>query len=171
MLNPDIRLDEFVLSDLVNEAGRFCATGKSGVFTPIILSSAGNVEDSARKFPTVTKIAKRVLAGLMGIRLVQDYVERKGFSTIVDWVSGCFMLFNSASFAHVGGFDTRYYMYLEDSDICRRLHNDGFNVVLLGSVSVTHDARPASRTDLNHIYWNFCSLIRFLLSDDKVVEL
>ena len=34
--------------------------------------------------------------------------------------TGCFMFFRTAAFMDLGGFDERFFMYLEDCDIARR---------------------------------------------------
>jgi GT2 family glycosyltransferase len=60
------------------------------------------------------------------------------------------MLFRSEAFADVGGFDERFFLYYEDVDICARLWNAGWKVVLQPSVSVVHDARRSSHRDLRY---------------------
>lgn len=41
----------------------------------------------------------------------------------VDWVSGAFMLVPKKVFESVQGFDTRFFLYCEDEDLCRRIRN------------------------------------------------
>ncbi len=43
----------------------------------------------------------------------------------VPYLSGCCMLIRSAAFQAVGGFDRRFFLYLEDADLSRRLRSLG----------------------------------------------
>jgi GT2 family glycosyltransferase len=70
-----------------------------------------------------------------------------------------FMLFRSAVFAELQGFDERYYLYYEDVDLCRRLRGRGYDVRLVPSVSATHDARRESRRSLRHLRWHIASML------------
>lgn len=56
------------------------------------------------------------------------------------WVSGVAMLLRAADFRSVGGFDERFEMYLEDVDLCRRLHERGRSVARLPAAAVVHAA-------------------------------
>ena len=73
-----------------------------------------------------------------------------------------FLLFDAAAYRSVGGFDERYFMYLEDADICRRLWSKGRRVLAAPSVSVVHDAQRASSYNLKHMYWHGISMVKFL---------
>ncbi len=162
VLNPDIRLDAAVFNNLVKKAELDPNTEKIGLCAPAIKSPEGNFEDSARKYPTLANIFWRLIAHIFQAKLNQDYQIAFKKRVLVDWLSGCFMLFNSETFRKVGGFDTTYFMYLEDADICRRLNKKGFLVAIYPNVEVIHHARRASRRNLRHFFWHLESLIRFL---------
>ena len=55
----------------------------------------------------------------------------------VPYLSGCCMLVKSSSFEAVGGFDERYFLYLEDADLTRMLSSEG-RCVHLPIASVVH---------------------------------
>ncbi|MCT0218873.1 glycosyltransferase [Synechococcus sp. CS-1329] len=55
----------------------------------------------------------------------------------VPYLSGCCMLIRTASFLAVGGFDERYFLYLEDADLTRRLRALG-RTVHLPVASIVH---------------------------------
>ena len=42
------------------------------------------------------------------------------------------------AFASVGGFDQRYFMYFEDTDLCDRLAKAGWDIVYAPSATVVH---------------------------------
>jgi hypothetical protein len=58
------------------------------------------------------------------------------------WGSGCCLLFDRASFDHVGGFDPHYFpMYCDDVDVSWRLRLAGRRVVHAPRATVFHDKR------------------------------
>lgn len=56
----------------------------------------------------------------------------------VDYVEGACMLVRRAAFLAVGGFDEGYFMYAEDVDLCRALHDAGWDVWYHPAAVVTH---------------------------------
>lgn len=154
VLNPDLRLPPgFRMADVVERFGAL----EAGVCAPQVRSSSGHVEDSARRFPSLPRLLRRHLAG----RRKVEYPLR-GTPLAVDWVAGMFMLFDPQAFRQVGGFDERYFLYLEDADICRRLWRAGHRVIYDPTVHVVHDAQRASRRNLRHLSWHASGLLRFL---------
>jgi N-acetylglucosaminyl-diphospho-decaprenol L-rhamnosyltransferase len=153
IVNPDVRMqsDPCFLLDKAFDSG-------VGACAPSILSPSGIIEDSVRRFPTIVRLLKRVV---LGIRR-PDYIAPDNLSpVVVEWVAGMFIMFDSASFREVGGFDENYFMYLEDVDICRRLVAAGKKVLWVPSCSVVHDAQRASRNNWQHRRWHVRSLVRF----------
>lgn len=154
VVNPDIRVHslnmEVLLIPFENE--------NVAAVAPIVLSKDGNVEDSARKFPTLLRLARRLLLKERG----GDYkIGMEPFS--VDWVAGMFVVFRSDVFKQISGFDDRrFFMYMEDADICQRLKESGFQVVVNPGVQVTHMAQRASRRNLRHMRWHVTSAFRYL---------
>jgi N-acetylglucosaminyl-diphospho-decaprenol L-rhamnosyltransferase len=154
IVNPDVRI----------QSNPWCALDKvfdsnTGACAPIILSPTGDIEDSVRRFPTIVKLLMRVV---LAIRRPDYIAPDKLTPVVVDWVAGMFVMFDSTSFRAVGGFDTSYFMYLEDVDICRRLVSIGKKVLWVPSCNVVHDAQRASRNSWQHRRWHARSMIRFL---------
>ena len=62
-------------------------------------------------------------------------------ATDVDWVSGAALLVRLADFQAVGGFDERYFLYFEDTDLCTRLRTQcGKRIIFDPSVHIVHDS-------------------------------
>jgi GT2 family glycosyltransferase len=90
------------------------------------------------------------------------YVFQEGDSNFfAEWVGGMCMLFKSSAYSDVGGFDEAYFMYVEDVDICTRLWKSGFKVLVCPSAVVFHEARRASRKNLQHLRWHIAGLFRY----------
>ena len=79
-----------------------------------------------------------------------------------DWVSGAFFLVRRLAFESVGGFDERYFMYLEDVDLCWRLHRAGWRVRYEPDAEVVHEqGRSASRHPYSMLLAHHVSMWRF----------
>jgi GT2 family glycosyltransferase len=155
VLNPDIRIGEDPFPALIDEL----ASPRVGVVAPKIMSPAGNIEDSARRFPTPCFIVRKMFGLASGL----DYpIDQMTLSP--DWIAGMFMLFPKNVYAELAGFDERYFLYYEDVDLCRRLRKRGYEIRLVPSISAVHDARRESHRSLRHLRWHLASILRFFLS-------
>jgi len=56
----------------------------------------------------------------------------------VDWVQGSFLLIRSDQWRALGGLDERYFMYVEDVDLCKRVWDCGMKCAYLPSVQYIH---------------------------------
>jgi N-acetylglucosaminyl-diphospho-decaprenol L-rhamnosyltransferase len=155
VMNPDIRLDSNPFEALL----ACLADSTIGVVAPLVLGEDGEVEDSARRFPTPLTILCKALGRCKGT----DYlVGLEPFHP--DWVGGMCMLFPNAVFARLGGFDERYFLYYEDVDLCARLRLLGYEVLVNPQAKVTHHAQRTSRRSMTYLRWHFKSMMRFFLS-------
>ncbi len=157
VLNPDIRLAANPFLALDDELAR----GRAGVVAPRIVDPNGRTEDSARRFPTFISLAAKAIGRTR--RLDYDY-DVGSAPLSPDWVAGMFMLFRTAAFRAVRGFDERYFLYYEDVDICARLRMAGYDVRLVPEATATHEARRASRREWRYRAWHAQSALRFLLT-------
>jgi GT2 family glycosyltransferase len=155
IVNPDIRLDKNPFPALVA-----CLEDATvGVVAPLVVGPNGDLEDSARRFPTPRKILLKAL----GKGKMPDYTVVS--STVYpDWVGGMFMLFSRAVFEHCGGFDERYFLYYEDVDLCGRLNLSGCRAALCPNSTVVHHAQRSSHRSWRYMRWHLASMLRFFLS-------
>jgi GT2 family glycosyltransferase len=130
-----------------------------GVVAPLVVSSIGIREDSARRFPTPRSIFSKVFLD----RSPLDYSIDAPLTT-VDWVGGMFMVFRREVYEQIGGFDVRYFLYYEDVDLCARLNLEGLKVLLCMDVKVIHDAQRHSHRNWRYMSWHLRSMWRFFTS-------
>lgn len=156
VVNPDIRLIEspFEELDLAFSVGT-----NIGACAPKVVSATLKTEDSVRRYPTLYRLLKRTIAS----QRTPDYDLHTHNTVHVDWAAGMFVMFDSAAFRAVKGFDSRYFMYMEDADICLRLARRGLKTLCVPSTKVIHDAQRASHNSWKHRRWHIRSAIRFLL--------
>lgn len=152
VLNPDIRLYADPFPQL-NEAIALC---NAGVIAPAVRSPEGKLEDSARYFPTFTKLFIKLLGLGDGRIALHGQTPRE-----VDWTAGMFMLFRTDAFRAIHGFDQGFFLYYEDVDICARLWKAGLGVVFHPGVSVVHVAQRASHRNLRYMMWHMASIVRY----------
>lgn len=156
VVNPDIRLDANPFPVLLA-----CLSHEKtiGLVAPVVLSPAGQVEDSARKFPTPFKILCKAFGYCRG----SDY-HPTSESILPEWIGGMFMLFRRSVFQQLGGFDERYFLYYEDVDLCARLRLAGYRVMLSPHAQVVHHAQRSSHRHLRYLKWHLASMMRFFCS-------
>lgn len=152
VLNPDARLINQDLSAVMSLLGN---DSMVGVYGAKVVDSNQRLQLTAREFPTFSKSLLRFL-NLNQASKSPDHQQPH------DWVAGMFMLFPASAYRLVNGFDERYFMYLEDVDICRRLKRRGLKILYNDIVEIVHDGQFASRKNFRHFFWHVSSLLRFL---------
>lgn len=159
VLNPDIELPANPFPALLQALDADVVA----LAAPLILTPDGAIEDSVRRFPTLTSLLRKALGGADG-----RYPITAGAAPFcVDWVAGMFMLFRAAAFTRLGGFDAAYFLYYEDVDICQRARRAGMQVAVCPSVSAVHDARRDSHRNLRHLRWHLSSMLRYLVGSRR----
>ena len=153
VINPDIEL----VADPFPELLKTLSDNRISVVGPRVVNINGENEDSLRKFPTPIGLFKRYLLawGKEDAFIFYDNL------IIPEWIAGMFMLFKTRDYQDICGFNTNYFMYCEDAEICTRLWQLGKWVAVNPKARVTHQARRASRSSLHHFYWHTASLIRY----------
>jgi len=154
VVNPDIRIKSLDFQNLISPF----ENQSVAAVAPVVLSSQGNLEDSARRFPTLIRLAKRTILR----RRNADYaVSDSPYS--VDWVAGMFVVFRREAYQNIGGFDhRRFFMYFEDVDICKRIAEKGWQVIVNPYSKVIHMAQRASHRNIKHMRWHLVSAIRYM---------
>jgi GT2 family glycosyltransferase len=140
-LNPDARIDQAALDTMV---ATLRAHPSAGLVGPRILEPGGELAFSRRRFPRQRSTFAQALF-LHRLRplatwtdeLVRD-VPTYARSGEEEWVSGACMLVRRDAFAAIGAFDERFFLYCEDTDICRRLWDGGWSVRFDAGAEVHH---------------------------------
>jgi GT2 family glycosyltransferase len=115
-----------------------------GIVGPKLLNPDGSLQFSCRRFPTPSAMLFRntPLGRLFpNNRFTRDYLMTDWSHDEprdVDWVSGAAFCLRRELYDSVGGFDERFFMYLEDVDLCKRAHEAGYRVVYFPGAVITH---------------------------------
>ncbi len=127
----------------------------------------GTYAHPARRYQTLKTIAARRLGmeNLFG-DAIGDYLcmeqDHRGIVQC-DWISGCFMLIRRAAFEQVGHFDSRFAKYFEDVDMCRRISQAGWQIMINGAAHCYHHEQRASKSLLSRdAFLHMQSYLRWL---------
>lgn len=147
VLNPDVEL----IAGREPFAALMDATASAevGCTYPMQLSESGQAQESERELPTPWALWRR--------RALKRGQRR------VDWVNAAFLLLPTARWQSIGGFDSAYFMYCEDVDLCLRLRLHGWCLVR-ANAQVIHGGQRASSTQWRHLLWHVRSLLRLWTS-------
>ena len=146
-LNPDTVLEARSLTEPL----RFMsnpANARIGVCGIQLVDAQGRVARSCTRFPTFRSLLTYSL-GLDRIspRFFPTFFMREwphDSSQVVDHVIGAFYLVRRAVFESVGRFDPRFFVYMEDVDLSKRIADAGFQTYYLASARAFHEGGGTS---------------------------
>ncbi len=106
-------------------------TKYSLLLNPDVITSAETIEDllgRAKTYPDAAIFAP----------LTQK--EKKGSAPVqkVEWVSGAVMLFDMEKLARIGFFDENIFLFYEETDLCKRARDKGFEIILFNDIYFRH---------------------------------
>ena len=138
IINPDNQLAEDGLERMVLAMER----DKSlGILSPKLLHPDGTVRESARRFPRLTDVfLKRTVFHRFFRERLDVYLQHNEDPNRVrevDWVAGACMLLRKDLYEKIGGFDPQFFLFFEDTDLCRRVWAEGKKVVYFPLASAT----------------------------------
>lgn len=158
ILNPDIDFS----GDLLGDIADFMEQNPDIVMlNPKILNPDGTKQMLPVKKPT----AKRLFLGRIFHKIRKEYCDcGNNLDTVtdVDFCSGCFLCIRSDVFKKLAGFDTRFFMYLEDADLTIRAKKYG-RTVIAPQFCVYHNWERGSTKSLKLMFIHLVSAIKFLL--------
>lgn len=132
ILNPDCYIEDiYAIQKLINFAQKH---EDAWIIAPKILNTDGSIQYNARSFPNPMAALFRntFLDKLFPDNpYTKEYLQKDSDHNKikdVDWVSGAVMLIKQDLVKETGGFDERYFMYVEDMDLCRTVHEKGKRV-------------------------------------------
>lgn len=143
LLNPDCLVLEEDLRDLLDVLARNPTAGMVGA---VVCDEQGVPDPASWRRDPLLRRSINTMLGRPGegvnVTVTGDIPEEV---IEADAVSGALMLMPRAVFNRVGGFDEGYFLHCEDIDLCRRVRDMGYRVLLAGDVRVTHLKGTSSR--------------------------
>ncbi len=164
VLNPDVEFNPGILNSLFN----FMELNKEvGLTMPKVYYKNGQIQHLCKKIPSPADlILRRFLpASLQSVfkKYLEEYeLKHRDYNSIMEVpnLSGCFMFIRTEVFSNVGLFDERYFLYLEDTDLCRRINED-YRTVYFPTVSIIHGYSKASYKSFKLMKFHLRSSVQY----------
>ncbi len=162
ILNPDISYNSGVLEELSNYMDVNSAVG---LIMPKILYPNGELQRLTKLLPTPMNLIFRKFCPLKKYTERLDYKYEMKFTGYKDEMevpnlSGCFMFVRTEIFENIGLFDENIFMYLEDTDLSRRI-NEKYKTVYYPKVQVNHKFAKGSYVNKKLLIYHIKSAIYY----------
>ncbi|MGH2905078.1 MAG: glycosyltransferase family 2 protein [Solirubrobacteraceae bacterium] len=135
LVNSDCELQDDALRIL---AQVLAVNPRVGIVGPLLRQPNGRIQRSAGRAPNLVTEA---LNKTMLHRVIRYYTYGSWNHTDdrgVDWVCGACMMIRREVFENVGGFDERFFMFMEDVDLCKRVRDAGYEVRFTAQAAAVH---------------------------------
>lgn len=139
--NPDVFVQPDTLQKMVDHLEKHADIGLMG---PRLKYYNGQIQESCRRHMTFTDLVikrtflkhlprfKKRLENYLMKDFDHDHVQE------VDLITGAYYLIRKSVYEEVGGFDPRYFLFMEDYDLCRKLHEKGYQIIYFPKAEAEH---------------------------------
>jgi GT2 family glycosyltransferase len=159
VVNPDIIIEN---KNQLKEIMNFMDNNTEvGMLSPLIVNTDLTTQYLCKTNPTVfDMLIRRVSPKLFPSRQNRYVLKSTGYNKIMnlEYASGCFMVFRTAIFKEIQGFDENFFMYLEDADITRRI-NQISKAVFFPKARVIHAWERGGHKSLKLAYITIKSML------------
>ena len=163
IVNPDVIIPKKSIDLLMD----FVQQNTNALIVPQLLNPDGSVQYSVRKFATLKMMLSRFLSRAddnSDSKVVNDYLCKDIDNTKiqeVDWAIGAAMFMSRETYARLGGFDQRYFLYVEDEDMCLRAWKMDIPVIYYPDVKLIHNHLRGSRQVGKKTLYHLKSLLTY----------
>ena len=144
IVNPDIEVAEHCFDRLFQALEK---EEKAGIVVPQLLNPDQTPQPNTRKFPSFWGLLAHRIFGLESAsrHYLQDGENKSKDIIPVEWAQGSFLVMKKSFFTdELGGFDPRFFLFLEDTDLCRRTWELGRKVLKIKKATAFHGTERLS---------------------------
>jgi GT2 family glycosyltransferase len=161
VVNPDISFRE----GTIEKIAEFMDTNPGvGQLIPKVLYPNGELQYVCNLIPTpLDLLFRRFMPSKIYEKRARKFQLRfTGYNKImnVPYHHGCFMFFRVTALKEIGLFDERFFMYPEDIDLTRRMH-EKYATLFYPEVEIVHTHAAESRKNLKMLRIHIINLIRY----------
>ena len=162
IINADIYFEENIIEKIVEYMKNHNEIGQIG---PRIRDFEGKFSYACRLFPTPANLIFRRFLPFKNIVEKMDYDYEMRWANFnemmeVPILSGCFIFSRVSALKEIGGFDERYFMYMEDYDLCRRI-GQKYKVIYFPEAEIFHEHGKASYKSRKLMMFHVKSAIKY----------
>tara|TARA_R110001632_G_scaffold101693_1_gene209575 strand:- start:1956 stop:2735 length:780 start_codon:yes stop_codon:yes gene_type:complete len=165
VLNPDVVFEPEVIDTLVIQLKK---DSSLSMIAPKVLFPDGKFQHSCRRYPKISEMFFRrfsVIKNLSKSIVNKGIYKDKNLDNpfYAEYLTGCFHLYKTEDFLEIGGFDNRYFLYMEDIDICKKIDAKGTRKMYFPEVEITHVLKQGSSKDYKLFFRHTTSMIKYFL--------
>lgn len=138
ILNSDAFVEERCVDALIEQLDAHPDVGIVGSY---VHGVDGEPHVTAFRFPSIQSEIEGSLRLGVVTRLLRQYEVPMGIpehTCEVDWLAGASMMIRRSVLEQIGLFDESFFLYFEETDLCRRARRAGHRVVYVKESSVAH---------------------------------
>ncbi|WP_227431564.1 glycosyl transferase family 2, partial [Polaribacter reichenbachii] len=163
ILNPDVNFEKTVIPNLISELKK---DESLSMIAPKVLFPNGEHQYSCRRYPQFLELIARRFAFIKPIlksTIYKGQYKDKDLTSpfYADYLAGCFHLYKTQDFVKLKGFDERYFLYMEDVDICKKIDKLGKRKLYFPKEEIKHVLKQGSSKNLNLFFRHTISVIKY----------
>ena len=166
-VNPDV----FVDSHCIEEFLRFIYDKeKVGAVGGRLRWPDGVFQPTCRNLPTISNmmLSRGSVMGRFFRSSVRYTLSDAAVPSEVPAAAGTLLIIRKSMFEKVGRFDSNFFMYMEDTDLCKRLNMLGFSNYFLPSAGAVHEwGKGSSAGNIKRKWHHHCSVYRYFRKHRK----
>ena len=162
VLNPDVYFRRGVLEEVYE----FMEKNRDvGLIMPKVVYPNGEIQYLCKLLPTPLDLILRRFIPVKSLKERRNYIYElrfTGYNKImnVPYLSGSFMFLRVSVLEEIGLFDERFFMYLEDTDLSRRIHRM-YKTLYYPYVEVVHEYGKGSYKSMKLLLYHIRSAILY----------
>ena len=146
-MNPDVIATVQDIRQLIAEKE---TNPEAALLSPKQVTKAGRSHKAFDEFPGFLNQSKtlKYLRSFIFPRRKPNPRAKHQELVFCDWITGSFLLIDRSDYERIGGWSTDYWMYSEDTDLCKRAKDAGLKTAYTPRVQITHFHGGSSRINI-----------------------
>jgi GT2 family glycosyltransferase len=165
ILNPDVFFKSSVIPNLIRVLEM---NNELAMIAPKVLFPDKTHQYSCRRYPSGQELLAR---RFLFFKSIFKKVIYKGTYRdrdlnqpfFAEYITGCFHLYKTQYFVQIKGFDERYFLYMEDVDICKKIDKMGKKKLYFPKEEITHVLKQGSSKSIKLFLIHISSAIKYFL--------